>query len=222
MDETDKATQDAKTSGSGGTTTPGSKEKTYTEQEVTKMVSDIKAAAGRKQKELTDLVESANKTATEANKRLSEIQQRIDEAELEKARDNPELLKLYQQKQELEKAKANLDEERRTLQREQAQFKEEKEAVASAKTEAMIVEVALKYHVSIEDLEDLGITDQESLEKIAAKLAKSKPSTTEESGEIKPDSGLGTGESEPTPEQLNNMSMDKYVAHRKKQNPKFI
>ena len=41
MDETDKATQDAKTSGSKDTTTPGSKEKTYTEQEVTKAPSAI-------------------------------------------------------------------------------------------------------------------------------------------------------------------------------------
>ena len=41
MDETDKATQDAKTSGSKATITSGGKEKTYTEQEVTKAPSAI-------------------------------------------------------------------------------------------------------------------------------------------------------------------------------------
>ena len=171
MDETDKATQDAKTSGSKATITSGGKEKTYTEREVTKMVSDMKAAAGREQKKLADQIEAARQDGEKANNRLNELQKQIDEAELDKARDDPELLKLYQRKRETEDKVKDIESRERDLAKREAQLESDKKAIAEANVEAMVVEVALKYGLSIETLENLGITDREQLDKVAERIA---------------------------------------------------
>jgi len=217
MDETGKATQDAKTSGSKDTTTSGGKEKTYTEQEVTKMVSDIKAAAGREQKKLADQIEAARQDAEKANQRLNELQKQIDEAELDKARDDPELLKLYQRKRETEDKVRSIESRERDLTKREAQLESDKKAIAEANAEAMVVEVALKYGLSIETLENLGITDREQLDKVAGAIATSKPPPKEGEGELTPDSGISSGgEHTPTAEELEKMTPEQYVAWRKK------
>ena len=218
MDETDRATQDAKTSGSKATITSGGKEKTYTEREVTKMVSDIKAAAGREQKKLADQIEAARQDGEKANNRLNELQKQIDEAELDKARDDPELLKLYQRKRETEDKVKDIESRERNLAKREAQIESDKKAIAEANVEAMVVEVALNYGLNIETLEDLGITDREQLDKVAAKIAAFKPPPKKEGEEgLKPDSGISSGgEHTPTAEELEKMTPEQYAAWRKK------
>ena len=219
MDETDKATQDAKTSGSKATITSGGKEKTYTEQEVTKMVSDIKAAAGREQKKLADQIEAARQDGEKANNRFNELQKQIDEAELDKVRDDPELLKLYQRKRETEDKVKGIESRERDLAKREAQLESDKKAIAEANQEAMVVEVALNYGLSIETLEDLGITDREQLDKVAERIAAFTKTSSEKEGEegLKPDSGISSGgEHTPTAEELEKMTPEQYAAWRKK------
>ena len=227
MDETEKAEQDTskETPGSGDTITPDEKGKTFTEAQVTKKLSDAKAAAGREQKKLTEQIEAATKeseslrqNAEIINGKLTALQQQIDDAELDKARDDPQLLNLYQRKHDLETRAATLEERERKVATGEAQLKADKDAIASAKAETTVVKVAIKYHLNIEDLSDLGITDEEALEKVAAKLAGGKPAKKEkDADDLTPDSGLGSGDKHtPTIEEQDKMSPAEYVAWRKK------
>lgn len=225
MDETEGTTQDVKTSGSEDTTTPDEKGKTFTEQQVTKKVSDLKAVAGREQKKLTDQIEAANavseslrQDAEVINGKLTALQRQIDDAELDKARDDPALLNLYQRKQDLEARATTLEERERKVATGEVQLKADKDAIAEAKRESMVVKVAVKYHLNIEDLSDLGITDEEALEKVAAKLAGGKPAKKDkDAGDLEPDSGLTSGgEHTPTVEELDKMTPAQYDAWRKK------
>jgi hypothetical protein len=219
MDETGKAEKDEKTSDGEPTSTSDKKGKTFTEQEVTKTISDLKAAHGREQKRLTDQLEAARQDTEATNQRLTELQRRIDEAELDKARDDPALLKLYQERQELQKEKATIEEEKRNLQRDRVQLDADKQAVTEAKKDAMVVNVALKHHLNIKDLADLGITDEEALDKVAARIAAGKPKKAgEEEKELEPDSALGSGEKgTPTMEEQEKMSPAEYIKWRQSQ-----
>jgi len=230
LDETEKGTQDIETPGAGDTSTSDKKEKTFTEAQVTKMVSDAKAASGREQKKLTDQIEEANKVSESlrqnaeiTNGKLTALQRQIDEAELDKAKDDPQLLSLYQQKQNLQTRATDLEERERKVATSEAQLKADKEAIAAAKAEATIVKVAVKYHLNIEDLSDLGITDEEALEKVAAKIAGGKPKKKageedKDAGDLTPDSGISSGgEHTPTMEERDKMSPEQYIAWRKKQ-----
>ena len=232
MDETEKAEQDTskETPGSGDTITPDEKGKTFTEAQVTKKLSDAKAAAGREQKKLTEQIEAANavseslrQNAEIINGKLTALQQQIDEAELDKARDDPQLLNLYQRKHDLETRATTLEERERKVVTGEAQLKADKEAIASAKAETTVARVAIKYHLNIEDLSDLGITDEEALEKVAAKLAggKGKTPKDKDAGDLEPDSGLTSGgEHTPTIEELEKMPMAEYIKWREKQTGK--
>lgn len=200
MDETGKVEQDDKTSGDEDTITPGSEEKTHTEKQVTKKLSDAKAAAGREQKKLTEQIEAANavseslrQDAKVTNEKLTALQRQIDDAELDKARDDPQLLNLYQQKHDLETRATALEERERKVATGEAQLKADKVAIAEAKTEGMVVKVALKHHLSIEDLVGLNINDEETLDKVAAKIAAGKGKTEKDAGDLTPDSALGSG-----------------------------
>lgn len=229
MDETGKAEKDEKTSEGEPTSTSDKKEKTFTEQQVTKMVSDAKAAAGREQKKLADQLEAANavseslrQDAETTKGKLTALQRQIDEAELDKARDDPQLLNLYQRKQDLEQRATAIEERERKVATSEAQLKADKEAIAKAKADATVAQVAVKYHLNIEDLADLGITDEEALEKVAAKIGKpSKKKAGEgekEDEDLMPDSGLTSGgEHTPTMEERDKMSPEQYIAWRKKQ-----
>ncbi len=218
--------QSSDTDEPGTTSQVQATEPTFTKAQVDKMLSDAKAEAGREKARLAKEAEVSKQEAARlredfqsTNSRLNALQDRIDQAELEKARDDPQLVKLYQARRELETEKRNVEVEKRRVAAEAAQVKTEREAMESQNRGAQIAARAAKHGVEVSELTELGITDMAVLEKVAGKMSKGKGKDTEkpvpagkpEAINFRPDSGLSAGGmGEPTPEQLDKMSIEQY------------
>ena len=196
MDETKETAQgnsEKTTSGSEAGTTSDKKGKTFTEEQVQKSLSDAKAEFGRERVTLTKERDALKSDLESTTSRLGDLEKRINETELEGIRDNPELLKAYQQRQDLgTKAKALEVKERELAQRE-AQIKADVDTIASERKGATVASTAVKYGLNIEVLDSLGVDDPEALDKVAAAIVAGKPKTSEGGEGIIPDSGMSSG-----------------------------
>jgi len=239
MGEIDKTTQDSlpqgQTSGGTGETTPKETPKTYTEQEAQKLVSDALAAKGRDAKTLSDKEASLNALQADidaAKAEIVEFERQKDQAELEEARRDPAKMVDYQQKRNYRKLLQDLDSQKADLRRQQDEFNRQKgdhdqqiQQANQTMMEVKVWQIAGKYGVDADRLKKLNLPTIEAVEAVAKELSpvQRPPESTEaKEPEFTPDSGVTSGVSQPTPEQLEKMTPEQYAAHRKKQDPSFI
>ena len=173
--------------GEVGTTSGSNTPKQYTEEQHSKILSDTKAHFGRERVTLTKERDTLKAELESTVSRLEELEGHVNEAELEKARDNPELLKTYQQRQDFGKRVKDLKAKEREIAQREAQLKVDTEAVAGEIKGAMVARIAVKHGLNIQQVESWGVTDEEALDKVAGDFAKGK------TGEPTVDSGISSG-----------------------------
>lgn len=200
--------------------------KTYTEEEVTKLVNARHSKLDKtidEQKKLIDSLSSQRDELTIAHKALAgeleAVKAQIEDAELSKVKGDPGLLKLYQNQKEIEKRTKALAQREKDLAQREATLTAQTQEIAKVSIGAKIAETAVKHGVSVADLEqeleDLGITDPGRFDKVAEKLAARKGGKAGEG--LVTDSGLSVGGGKPTDEELAKMPMEQYKAYREKE-----
>lgn len=205
MDEIAKASQDSlpttgRTSDSvGESTSQGTR--TYTEDELRKAVNDALAKAGRDAKALAS--ERARITAEReafeaAKKEWAEKEKELEEAELEKAKADPDAFRKYQAKiaeerKRLKERERQLIEKEAALERSRAEHEAELQAMRDLQREIKINEIAAKTGVDASFLKELGLENVEQIELVAQKLNNLIAKVKGETAKISPDSGITSG-----------------------------
>ncbi len=231
MDETKGAEQDTtsgkpgqSSDGKGGTTSKD-KGRLYSAADIAKVISDAKSEAGRLQKAAEQARDSLTGQLQTVSKRLNELEKTEDESRLAEARGDPSQLRLYQREQAVKTRERAAEEKEGDLKNREGQLKTDRADVDKDKGVVSVAYLAAKHGLKTEDLESLGISDPEALERVAEQLAAAKGGQGDkggegkegEEGEFSPDSSEGTGgPGTPTTEQLDKMSMPEYAAWRKK------
>jgi len=189
--------------GQKGTSTPG----TFTKETQDKAVSDALSAAGRDAKSVTKQSEANKAEATRLATERSELEagrekaRRADEEkEIEKAKDNPDLLDAYKLKHSLNARETELN-KRETDLNQKVKDNEEKVAAADAtKREITIWGVARKYTLDASVLktkvDELNLTTDEQFESLAKAMSEGKDTTG-----LHGDTGKTTGSGEKSKEQ---------------------
>ena len=169
--------------------------KTYTEAEVQKTISDALSRAGRDAKTLDALKKQAESEKAEAGRQVVELkewQERRDQEELERVRNDPDLLRAYQDKQSLRREQDKIKQEKLQLEREKLEHREALEAMKRFRKEQAASQIASRYEgVDADTLLDLTDGTSEKMDALAQRLAKPKAETP--SG--KPDQGMTFGSS---------------------------
>jgi len=206
--------------------------KTYTESEVKQRESDVLAAAGREAKTLADKEADLNARQEAINAKetkIDEQERQRDAAEFEAARGDPNLMKVYQDKQSQKRESAGIEAQKADIKRQQAEIdrsKAEHEAEIRAARDTMmeikIFEIATKYKVDPVALKNLNLPTVEQIEEVAKVMPKLPPKGEGEPTEPPtPDSNVTSGgQGEPTPEQLEKMTMGQYAAYVAKRDAK--
>jgi len=156
--------------GKGGTTSKD-KGKLYTAAQITKIESDAAAKAGRLQKAAEVERDTFKKELESTNSRLDSLEREVNESRLAEARGDPEQLRIYNREQAVVKRERQAGDKERDLASREEQLKSDLETLATDKGVVNIAYIAAKHGLETEDLEDLGISDPEALEKVAEKLA---------------------------------------------------
>jgi len=207
----------------GGEGTTSKKEaKTYTESEVEKIKSDALAAAGRLDTDLANKKADLDARQEAINARQAEIdeqERQRDAAELAAAKGDPELMRVYQDKQSQKQASASIEAQKADIKRQQAEVdrsKAEHEAEIKAARETMlevkIWQIATKHKVDPVALKNLNLATAEQIEEVAKVMPK-QPGEGETTEELSIDSGVTSGgQGEPTREQLEKMTVAQYAA----------
>jgi len=150
MDETNKVTQDSlqatgQTSGDNKGSTSKKQPQTYTEEEVTKRISDELAKVGRDAKSLdverVHLKKLAESLETERAK-IAKWQEEQEEEELRAAQDSPEALTLLQRKQALRKKEAEFAERQAAFDTAKVEHEAELQEARDVKREVTIWQIA--------------------------------------------------------------------------------
>jgi len=203
----DKAGQ---SSGSKGGTTSKDKGKLYTDADIAKIKSDAAAEAGRLRKAAEQERDSTKQELQSLTSRLDELERERNESRLAEVRGDPTKLSAYQSEQSAAKRQRDADAREREIARREAQVKADEEAISNKSRYVSVAEISAKHGIDMEELEELGISDPEQLEKVAEKLAAAKGTTAkppeggegDEGGEtFTPDSGDTTGAGELTEKQ---------------------
>ena len=204
---------------------PSNQPKTFTEDEVKKMVSERHSTLDRQIADLTKQLTTLQKERDDAKSQLSTHQKEKDEAELEKIKDDPEKLSAYQlrkQARELTEIKKGLEERLAQL---ESELEEERKLSAPLKIAPLVKEVAEEFEgLDPDKLAKLvviaKVTSKEDIRAIAETIGTLKE--PEESGkkeDFKPFSGKGIGGgidiSKMTSSQLIQMGLE---AEKKKRN----
>lgn len=218
-----------------GQPSPGAKsnpskasQKTFTKSEVDKMLDEKHSKLDKTIAQLTSERDTLKKDLESNKSRLDALEREQNESRLAEARNDPEALRIYQREQTLVKRERQVEERDRDMTRREGQLKEDRAEVDKDRGVVSIAYIAAKYGLDTEELESLGISDPDTLEKVAEKLAAGKAKGTGEGeggegeggegeggegeGEFKPDSGEGAGGAgKPTHEQREKMSMAEYA-----------
>lgn len=200
LDGENKAGQDALPQDNAGQSSPGAESspsnapKTYTEEELNKRHAKLDKTIAQLTKERDGLKQDLGST----NGRLDELQRRIDEAEAEGARDNPELLNLYQERKKLRDEKAQLQSDRKKLEEERASHEEELTIARETRREIEIWDIAKAHGVDANTLKEkcqkFNLTSNEQVEEMAQTLSGSKPQEGDAPKQpLKADSNVGSG-----------------------------
>ena len=237
MDETNKTPQDPlqepgqASKGSEGTTSK-KEAKTYTEEEKQRAVSDALATAGRDAKALANQKADLDARQEAINAKQAEIdeqERQRDAAELEAARGNPELMRVYEDKKSqkrvsasIEAQRADIKKQRETLDHDKAEHEAEIKAAKETQREIVIWGVASAKNIDPVRLKNLSvkfnIESKEQVEALAEEIASGKAEPTEP---LTPDSNVTSGgQGEPTKAQLEKMSMAQYAAYVAKRDAK--
>jgi hypothetical protein len=203
--------------GEDGTTSAKTPKETYTRAEYLKEISDLKAEQGRKLAELTRQAESSktqlgvkDTELKESYQRMVGLEDRLDELERQGLSDSPEGVKLFQEKQELRKTQRKLQQERADLDKDKLQHAGDIKAVREHQWEETVWEIAHRYNIESNILEELNLTTAEQVEAAAKAIAGAKtvPGQDTEDREaggvtsaLKTDSAKGKGGGEKSEEQ---------------------
>ena len=213
LDETTKTGQDTssgatgQSSGSKSGTTSKDKGKLYTDAQITKIKSDAAAEAGRRRKAAEQERDSLKQDLQSTTSRLDTLEREINESRLAEARGDPDQLRIYQREQATTRREREAADRERNLARREEQLKADRAEVDKDRGVVSIAYIAAEHGLETEELESLGISDHETLERVAVKLAavKSKEpgagegEATPPSGEVtelSPDSGVTIGSGE--------------------------
>ena len=189
----------------GGTKgTSKDKGKTYTDADIVKIQNDAKAEAGRLQKAAEVERDSLKQDLQTANSRLDTLEKERDESRLAEVRGDPEQLRSYQREQTATKREREMADKERDLANREEQLKTDRAGVDKDRHVVSVAYLAAKHGLETEELESLGISDPDTLERVAEKLAGAKPKETEpvleegetpsgEAQEFNHDSGETTG-----------------------------
>jgi hypothetical protein len=217
MGETDTNTQGTpqttgQSSGDDKGSTSTQEPETYTKEQFQKKLSDELAAAGRDAKSLAQK-EAALKSKEEAFKetesKIAEWEKAREAEDLEKARDNPELLNAFQMKKQLREEKAKLAEERAQFLADKTAHEELINNSKELQREIAIWEIAGDKidPAKLKELcNKLGAQTEEQIKAIAENLLPVATPSTGESGDgkkppLKVDSGVTVGAGEKSEEQ---------------------
>ena len=152
------------------------KGKLYTEEAIAKLKSDSAAMAqGRAEKVAKQEKEALTQELQDNKNRLDALEREANESRLAEARGDPTKLRDYQRDQAAARLTREQADKGRDLARREAQLKIDREQVDEDKGVVSVAYVAAKHGLKTETLEELGITDLETLEKVAVKLAAAKP-----------------------------------------------
>ena len=208
LDETNGTEQNTssgdtgQSSGSKSGTTSKEKGKLYTDAAITKIKSDSAAEAGRHRKAAEQERDTLKQDLQSATSRLDDLERGIDESRLAEARGDPAQLTLYNREQTITKREREAGDKERDLAGRETQLKSDLETLATDKGVMSIAYLAAKHGLKTEELESLGISDPEVLEKVAEKLGTAKGKEPEGEGEggeeggggdFEPDTGETTG-----------------------------
>jgi len=207
MDETTRTGQDTssgkpgQSSGSKGGTTSKDKGKLYSAAEIAKIKSDAAAEAGRQRKAAEQERDTLKQALQSTSSRLDAVEREVNESRLAEARGDPDQLRVYQREQAVTKRERDAEARDGDLTRREGQLKSDREEVDKDRGVVSIAYIAAKHGLETEELESLAISDHDTLERVAEKLAGAKPK--EETGEEEeetpsgeafvPDSGETTG-----------------------------
>jgi len=162
------------------------KGKTYTDEAIAKIKSDAAAEAGR-QRAKAERERDALKGELEAtNSRLDALERTQSESQLADARGDPAALTAYQKDQDTARRARVLEDQERDLKRREEQLKADREAVDGDMAKVSIATIAANHGLETETLENLGISDHDTLDRVATQLAaagKTKAPTGDEGGE---------------------------------------
>jgi len=236
IDKTTQGTPSEEKAPPGGSEeiTPKKEAKTHTETDVNKAVQAALTKAGRDDKALANQKAGldARQEAIDAQQvEIDEAERQRDAAELAAAKGDPELLRVYQDKQDQKREvagittqKADIKKQREALDRDKAEHEGEITAARDTMMEIKVFEIATKYKVDPVALKNLNLPTVEQIEEVAKVMSKLPPKgegEDEDTEPLTPDSAVTSGgQGEPTQEQLEKMSMGQYAAYVAKRDAK--
>jgi len=170
------------------------KGKFYTEAQIHQIKTSAGAEAGRQRKVAEQERDSLKEQLQSTTNRLNALESQVNESRLAEARGDPDQLRIYQREQALTKLQREVEAMQADLTRREDQLKTDREEVDRDRGVVSIAYIAAKHGLETDELESLGISDPETLEKVAERLAVGK---TKESGTEEGEGGEEGGEGEP-------------------------
>lgn len=155
-----------------GASTPKGKSVTLTQERLTEMLANASTEGGRKWKTKADALET---TVTEVNQRLDEIQKGIDAEQLTKIGDDPTARAQFNSSIAVRDKEKTLKARETELNAGQEQLKSDREDFDRERGTFLIPKLATKYELDEKVLTDLGITDPDTLERVAQTLSGKEP-----------------------------------------------
>jgi len=194
LDETGKTVQHtppgetpAQSPGGESGTTQEETPETFTREGYIKTIRDLKAEKGRREEQgrkLGELTRQLGDAKTqldvkdtelkESYQRMVGLEDRLDELERQGLSDSPEGVKLLQERQELRKAQRKLQQEQADLSKEKLQHAGDIKAVREHQWEEIVWEIAHRYNIESNILEELNLTTAEQVEAAAKAIAGAK------------------------------------------------
>jgi len=200
----------------GGITSKG---KSYTDEQIAKIRSDAAAEAGRQRKAAEDKSKRLEGELQSVTSRLDSIERERNESLLAEARGDPDKLRNYQSEQTLSQRQREFEKRERDIIQREEQYKVDVEQLSKDRSVVSVAYVAAKHGLEPADLEDLGISDPDQLDKVAERIAARGTAAKtggeggeggEDEDEFNPDSGDtlgGGGDKSLTTESAEKMNM---------------
>ena len=176
--------------------------KLYTQAAIDKLKSDAAAMAqGRAEKTASQEKTALTSELQSTQSRLDALEAQVNEARLAEVRGDPEKLTAYQRDQATTQRERRAADQEKDIARREGLLKADREDLDKARGTTAIATIAAKHGLAPERLEKLGISDLETLEKVAEEM-KPAPvkdeSGKDDEGKLNLDSGDGSGSGEST------------------------
>ena len=179
------ASQSETTSQKGKDTSKSDKKVTLTQSEIDKIKSDAKAEEGRKWKKVETERDDYKGKVDSLTTRLTELETETRNRAYEEARSSGDdtALTRFKVNEELTKRERAISDKETSIRKRELQIQSDEESFNTRKANMVIPAVAAKYGLKAEDLTDFGITDEETLDKIAKRISGKKPEPEPETEE---------------------------------------